>query len=104
MPNPKPAARGLIHLAKYHHHVWQYSGLFHVAVEFLSFTTAFADATKDTDASMMPDHVVDHFGEQHSLANACPAKQSRLAASLKWYEHINDFDTRFKDLGLSGTL
>jgi len=40
----------------------------------------------------MPDHVVDHFGEQHGFDHPGPAEQSRLAAAFQRHEHINDLD------------
>jgi hypothetical protein len=49
---------------------------------------------------VVPDHVVDHFGEQHGLAHARPAEKSRLAAALQRHEHIDDLDARFKDFRL----
>jgi hypothetical protein len=52
--------------------------------------------------SWCPDHVVDHFGEQHRLAHARPAEESRLAAALQRHEHINNLDARFEDLGFGG--
>ena len=66
----KTAARRLVHLAKDHHHVRQHAGGFHLAVKFFAFATAFADAAKNADALLVPDHVVDHFGEQNRLAHA----------------------------------
>ena len=103
MAHAEPAARRLVHLAEDHHHVRQHAGFLHVAVELLAFATAFADAAEDADALLVPDHVVDHFGEQHRLAHARPAEQSRLAAALQRHEHIDDLDARFEDFGLGGT-
>jgi hypothetical protein len=99
----EPAARRLVHLAEDHHHVRQHAGLLHVAVKLLAFATAFADAAKNADALLVPDHVVDHFGEQHRLAHARPAEKSRLAAALQRHEHIDDLDPRLEDFGLGGT-
>ena len=52
---------------------------------------------------VVPDHVVDHLGEQHRLAHARPAEQARLAAALQRHQHIDDLDARLEDLGLGGT-
>jgi hypothetical protein len=74
----EPAARRLVHLAEDHHHVRQHAGFLHVAVKLLAFATTFADAAKNADALLVPDHVVDHLGEQHRLAHARPAEQPAL--------------------------
>ncbi len=76
------AARRFVHLAEDHHHVRQHAGFLHVAVEFLAFATTFANAAKKAYALLVPDHVVNHLGEQHRLAHARPAEQSRLTAPL----------------------
>ena len=81
----------------------KHAGFLHVAVELLAFATAFADAAEDADALLVPDHVVDHFGEQHRLAHARPAEESRLAAALQRHEHVDDLDARLEDFGLGGT-
>jgi len=60
----------------------QHAGFLHVAVEFLAFATTFANAAKKAYALLVPDHVVNHLGEQHRLAHARPAEQSRLTAPL----------------------
>jgi hypothetical protein len=96
----EPAARRLVHLAEDHHHVRQHAGFLHLAVKLLAFATAFADAAKNADALVVPDHVVDHFGEQHRLAHARPAEQSRLAAALQRHQHIDDLDARLEDSDL----
>ena len=100
----EPAARRLVHLAEDHHHVRQHAGFLHVAVKLLAFAAAFADAAEDAHALLMPDHVVDHFGEQHRLAHARAAEKSRLAAALQRHEHVDDLDARFEDFRLGGTL
>jgi hypothetical protein len=99
----EPAAGRLVHLAEDHHHVGQHAGFLHVAVKLLAFATTFADAAEDADTLLVPDHVVDHLGEQHGLAHARPAEKSRLAAAFQRHEHINDLDARFEDLRLGGT-
>ena len=86
--------RRLVHLAEDHHHIRQYAGLLHLAVKFLAFATTFADAAKNTHAFVLPDHVVNHLGEQHRLAHPCPAKQARLAAALQRHQHIDNLDAR----------
>ena len=97
------AARRLVHLPEHHHHVRQYAGLLHVTVKLLALATTFADAAENAYALLVLDHVVDHFGEQHRLAHAGPAEQTRFAAALQRHQHIDDLDARLKDLGLGGT-
>ena len=96
------AARRLVHLAEDHHHVRQHAGLLHLAVELLAFAAALADAAENAHALVVPDHVVDHLGEQHRLAHARAAEQPRLAAALQRHEHVDDLDARFEDLRLGG--
>ena len=74
IPHPKPAARRLIHLAVDHHHVLQYAGFLHAAVELFAFAAAFPDPAENAHPFLMPDHVVDHFREQHRLAHARAAE------------------------------
>ncbi len=76
---------------------------FHVAVKLLAFAAAFADAAEDAHPLVMPDHVVDHLGEQHGLAHTRAAEQTGLAAALQRRQHIDDLDAGLEDLGLGGT-
>src|ERR1035441_4024509 len=100
MPDAEPRARRLIHLAEDHHHVRQHAGFLHRVVKLFAFTTPFANATENAYALVMTDHVVDHFRQQHRLADARPAEKSRLAAALQRYKDINDLDARLKDFRL----
>ena len=95
--------RGLVHLAEHHDHVREHSGFLHVMVELFPFAAALADAAKHAHALLMPDHIVDHLGEQHRLAHARAPEQSRLAAALQRHQHVNNLDARFEDFGLGGT-
>ena len=97
------AAGRLVHLAIDHYHVWQYAGFFHLAIKLLALAAALADATKNAHSFLMADLVVNHLREQHCLAHARPAEESRLAAAFQGHQHINDFDTRLKDFRLGGT-
>ena len=97
------AAGRLVHLAEDHHHVLQHPRLLHVAVKLLAFPAALADAAEYADAFLMPDHVVDHFGEQHRLAHARSAEKPGLAAALQRHQDIDDLDSRFEDFGFRGT-
>jgi hypothetical protein len=47
---------------------------FILLVKLLTFTTTFADAAKNAHAFVLPDHVVNHLGEQHRLPHPCPAE------------------------------
>ncbi len=103
MTHAETVAGGLVHLAKNHDHVRQHTGFIHLTVKLLAFTTAFANAAKQTYPFMVTDHVVDQFGEQDGFADAGPAEKARLAASLKRHQNIYDLDSRLKDLGFRGT-
>ena len=72
-------------------------------MEFLAFAAALADAAENAYAFMLPDHVVDHLGEQHRLAHARPAEQAGLAAALQRHQHVNDLDARLEHRRLGGT-
>ena len=100
MPDAEPAAGRFVHLAEYHHHVLQHAGRFHVVIEFPAFATAFTNTAKDADAFMLPNHVVDHLGEQHGLAHARSAKQACLTAAFQGHQHIDDLDACLEDFGL----
>jgi hypothetical protein len=58
---------------------------------------------KDAHAFLPPNHVVDHFGEQHRLAHAGSAEEARLTATFQRREDIDDLDARLEDFGPSGT-
>ena len=99
----KTTAGQLVHLAEYHHHVRQYPGLLHFTVKLLAFTTALADTTENAHALVVPDHVVNHFGEQHCLTDTCATEQPCLAATLQGRQHIDDFYAGDKDFRFCGT-
>src|SRR5580704_18342739 len=103
MPYAEPGAQRLVHLAEDHHHVRQHAGFLHRIVKLLAFATPFANAAKNAYPLMMTDHVVDHFGQQHRLADARPAEKSRLAAALQRHEDIYDLDARLEHFRLGGT-
>jgi hypothetical protein len=46
---------------------------------------------------VVADHVVDHLGQQHRLADARSAEQSCLAAALQRHQDIDDLDARLED-------
>ena len=100
MADTEAGTRRLIHLAEHHHHVGQYPGGLHLPVQLLAFAAALADAAKHADPFMLANHVVDHFGEQHRLADARPAEQSRLAATFQGHQHVDDLDACLENLRL----
>src|SRR5665647_2705012 len=102
MPDAEPGARWLVHLPEDHHHVRQHAGFLHRVVKLLAFTTPFANAAENAHALVMTDHVVDHFGQQHRLADTRSAEKSRLAAALQRHEHIYDLDAGLEDFRLGG--
>ena len=103
MANAETGARRLVHLTEHHDHVRQHASVLHLLVKLLTLTTAFADAAKNAHPFVLPDHVVNHLGEQHRLAHTCPAEQSRLAAALQWHENIDGLDARFEGFRLGGS-
>ena len=76
---------------------------FIVAVKLLAFAAALADAAKDADPLLMPDHVVDHLGQQDRLAHARASEQARLAAALQRHEHVDDLDPGRENFRPGGT-
>src|SRR5208282_711926 len=103
MTDAEPGARRFIHLAEYHHHVRQYAGFLHRVIKLLAFTTPLANAAEYADSLVMADHVVDHFGQQHRLADACPAEKPCLAAALQRHKYVDDLDASLKDFRLGRT-
>ena len=104
VPDQKAAAGRLIHLTENHHHVIEHAGFLDLPIKLLAFSTALANAAENTDALLMPDHVVNHFSKQHGLADAGTAEQSGLAASLERRKHIDHFDSSLKNLRRRRTL
>jgi hypothetical protein len=102
MADAKTAARRLVHLTEDHHHARQDAGVLHLAVELFAFAATLADAAEEADAGVVTDHVVDHLGEQHGLADARAAEQTRLAAALQRHQDIDELDPGLEDLGLGG--
>src|SRR5574340_331097 len=103
MADAKSGAGRFVHLSKHHHHILQYASCCHLAVKFLSLAAALAYPAKNTHTLMLSGHVEDHFSEQYRLTNASPAEQTRLAAAFQRHQHIDDFDTRFENLGFGDT-
>jgi hypothetical protein len=102
MAHAEARARRLVHLGEHHHHGRQHASVLHLAIELLALPRALADAAEDTDALLVPDHVVDHLGQQHRLADAGAAEQARLAAALQWREHIDHLDAGLEHLRRRG--
>ena len=103
-PTRKPRPGRLVHLAVDHDHVREHARRFHVVVKLLALARTLADAAKHADPLLVPDHVVNHLGEQHGLAHARAAEESRLAAAFQRQEHVDDLDARLENLGFRGTL
>ena len=74
----EPGAGGLVHLAVHHDHVRKHTGGLHIMVELFSFATSLADAAKHAHSLLMPDHVVNHLGEQDGLADPGPPNRPAL--------------------------
>ena len=98
----KTAAWRFVHLAEHHHHVRQDACIFHFTIEFFAFAAAFANAAENTDTFLMPDHVVDHLGQQHCLAHARTAEQASFATAFQRRQHIDDLYAGFKYFGFGG--
>jgi hypothetical protein len=100
VPNAEATAGRLIHLAENHHHVRQHACGSHFAIKLLTFARALADATENAHPVMMPDHVVNHLGEQHGLADPRAAKQPGFSPPLERRKDVDDLDARFEHLRL----
>src|SRR5665213_4445807 len=83
MADPEATAGRFIHLTENHHHVRQHSSCLHVVVQLLTLAASLADAAEDTDAVVMSDHVMNHLGQEHGLANTGAAEESGFAAALE---------------------
>jgi hypothetical protein len=81
-----------VHLAEHHHHILQHACRLHVAIELFAFATAFADAAENTHPLLLPDHVVDHLGEQYRFTHTRAAKQARFAAAFQRHQHVDNLD------------
>ena len=73
-------ARRLVHLPVDQDAVLQHAGATHLVQQFMPLARALADAGKDRNASVAPDHGVDQFHYHHGLANARATEHRRLAA------------------------
>ena len=71
----------------------------HLAIQFLCLAAALADAAEQADASILSDHVVDHLGDQHCLADAGAAEEPGFAAALERAQEIDRLDAGLEDLG-----
>ena len=74
------------------------------AIELFAFAAALTNAAEDTQTLLMPDHVVDHLGQEHRLADTGAAKQSTFATPLQRHQYIDRLDTRFEQLGSGGAF
>ena len=79
-------------------------GRLHLAIQLFAFAAALADTAEQADAVVMPDHVVDHLGQQNGLADPGAPEQSRLAAAFERHQHIDGLDAGLEDLALGGSL
>ncbi len=73
-------------------------------IQLLAFATAFADAAEDAHALLMADHVVNHLGQQHRLADTRAAEEPGLAAPFQRDQHVDHLDAGLEDLGRGGSL
>ena len=104
MTHAKAAAGQFIHLTENHHHVFQHARRFHFPVKFFSFAASLADPTENADALVVPDHVVNHFGQQYRFTHARTAEQARFTAALQWHQNVDNLDARCKNLGAGRAL
>src|ERR1700690_179035 len=103
MTDAEPGPRRLVHLAEHHHHVRQNAGFLHRVIKLLALTTSLANAAEYAYAFVMADHVVNHFGQEHGLADARSAEKPRFAAALQRHKYVDDLDAGLKDFRLGGT-
>ena len=103
-PTRKRLPGWFVHLAEEHDHVLKHTGFLHFAIELFAFAAALANAAEDAHALLMPDHVVDHLGQQHRLADAGAAEQSRFTTRSSGTSTSIDLDARFEELGFGGTF
>ena len=101
--HPHTGSWGLVHLAEDQRGFVQDAGGVHLAPEVAALTGALADTGEDGVAAVLGGHVVDKFLNQDSLADACTAEQTDLAALGVGGQQVDDLDARFQNLS-SGLL
>ncbi len=75
-------------------------GLLHFQPQVGPFAGSLADAGKHRVTAVGTGDAGDQLGQNHGLAQAGPAEQAGLAAADERREQVDDFDARFKKLGL----
>ena len=93
-------ARGLVHLAEDQRGLVEDAGLGHLLDEVVALTGALADAGEHGDAVVVVGDTVDHFLDEHGLADAGTAEQTDLAALDVRGEQVDDLDAGLEHLGL----
>ena len=92
--------RRLIHLAEDQRGLAEHACLRHFADQVVAFTGTLANAGEHGHAAVVLRHALDHFLDQHRLADACAAEQADLAALHVRSQQVDDLDAGFEHLGL----
>jgi hypothetical protein len=103
-PDPKPGARGFIHLPVDHHHIVEDTRIPHGAIELFSFAASLANATENTHALLVPDHIVDRFGKQNCLAYPGPTEQACFATAFQGHKDVDCLNACLEYLRFGGSL
>ncbi len=98
----KARARRFVHLAEHQHGLVEHARGLDLAVQFLAFAAALADAAEHADTLVVADDVVDQLRDQHGLADAGAAEQPALAAALQRSQHVDGFDAGLEDFRSGG--
>src|SRR5208282_951651 len=98
MSNPETRSRRLVHLTENHDRVPQNAAFFHFTVKLLAFAAAFTDSAEDAHPFMVADGIMNHFRNEHCLADTRSAEQACFPAPLQRCQNINGLDSRFKNL------
>ena len=97
MSNPETRSRRLVHLTENHDRIAQDSAFFHFTVKLLAFAAAFTDAVEDAHTFMVADGIMNHFRNEHCLADTRATEKASLSRPSQRRQNINGFYSGFKN-------
>ena len=76
-------SRGFVHLSENHDGLVQNACSLHFPVQFLGLSAPFADSAEQAQPVVFAHNIMDHFGDQDGLADACTTKEACLSAAFQ---------------------